>query len=150
MSRLTQHLSAIVLVALVLGCASNPPSDSAPRGDRSILTAQQLDEHNFQNAYEAVQALRSNWLQPRGPDSFQAPSQVWVYLDNIRLGDVETLRSIHPRTILEIRHFDPNAATARWGVGHSAGVIYITSFPGVKPMPSSPPEVIQAGSGDLP
>ena len=96
-------------------------------------------EHHFQSAYEAVEALRGQWLQARGPDSFSTPSQVWVYMDNVRLGDVESLRGVHPSTILSIRHFDANAATARWGVGHAAGVIYIQTFPSAAPMPATPP-----------
>jgi hypothetical protein len=143
MGHLKQQLSAIAVAALVAGCASTPPGGRAPRGDRNLVTQEQLLEQNFQSAYDAVEALHSNWLRARGPDSFQSPTEVLVYLDNVKLGDVSTLRTIHPRTIREIRHFDGNEATARWGIGHGAGVIFLTSFPGT--VTSSPPEVIQAG-----
>jgi hypothetical protein len=144
MRRLMRKLSAVVVTAVLLSCVGHPPSQSAPRGDRNTLTQKQLTEQNFESVYDAVQALRSSWLQARGPDSFSTPSQVWVYMDNVKLGDVSTLRMIHPRTVLEVQHFDANAATARWGIGHSAGVIYLTTFTSTKSS-ASPPEVEQAG-----
>jgi hypothetical protein len=130
----------LALIGLASACAARQPTDEIPRRDRNTLTQEDLAAGHFPSAYEAVETLRSNWLHPRGPDSFQAPSQVWVYLDNVRLGDIQTLRGLHPSTILSIRHFDANGATARWGVGHAAGVIYVTTFQVAKPMPSSPPE----------
>jgi hypothetical protein len=141
--RQIHRLTALLLLASA--CAGNPQGESAPRSDRTTLTQKDLMEHHFQSAYEAVEALRGQWLQPRGPDSFSTPSQVWVYMDNVKLGDVESLRGVHPSTILSIRHFDANAATARWGVGHSAGVIYVQTYPSASPMPAAPPEVMQMG-----
>jgi hypothetical protein len=129
----------VLLLGIAPACAPRQPTDETPRRDRNTLTQDDLADRHFQSAYDAVEALRSNWLNPRGPDSFQTPSQVWVYLDNVRLGDVQTLRGIHPSTILSIRHFDANDATARWGIGHSAGVIYITGFKDPKRMPATPP-----------
>ncbi|GAC1466639.1 MAG: hypothetical protein PVSMB1_15900 [Gemmatimonadaceae bacterium] len=87
-----------------------------------------MTEAHYQTALEAVEALHPRWLTPRGPDSFRTPSEVWVYMDNVRLGDISTLKAIHPSTVKLIRRFDANAATARWGVGHAAGVIQIESF----------------------
>jgi hypothetical protein len=37
---------------------------------------------------------RSNWLSPRGPDSFVLPSVVWVYVDGVRAGGVEVLHTV--------------------------------------------------------
>jgi hypothetical protein len=93
-----------------------------------------LDQH-FQTAYEAVEALRSQWLQSIRLESFGTPPRVWVYQDNVRLGDVESLRGVAVNTILSIRRFSPNEATARWGVGHSAGAIYLETM-----TTSSPPK----------
>jgi hypothetical protein len=125
------RLAAALFLALT-GCASHPRSDGAPpvRGDRNTITREQLEEQHFDNALDALEALRPAWLQARGPDSFNSPTQVWVYIDNVRLGDVSTLRTIPARTISFIRHYDPNDATARWGVGHGAGVIFIGSWRG--------------------
>ena len=127
--RLVPHVMLTLGFAVnAVACATTPPSEGAPRVDRSVITQQEMLEKHFQSAYEAVSALRTNWLQTRGTDSFNTPSQVWVYVDNVKYGDVESLRGIHPSTILNIRHYDANEATARWGIGHGAGVIQVTTL----------------------
>jgi hypothetical protein len=120
--------SIAVLFVLAAGCAGNQARESAPRGDRNTLTQQEMLDSHFQNAYDAVESLRGQWLQARGTDSFYTPSQVWVYIDNVKLGAVETLRSLAVNSIVSIRHLGANEATARWGVGHSAGVIQVQTL----------------------
>ncbi len=110
------------------GCASAKTTIAASP-DRSTLTGEQLAELRVDNAYDAILALRSNWLQERGPDSINNPSKVIVVLDNVELGLVETLRTIPIRTITRIRHLDGVEANARYGVGHGAGAIVITTYP---------------------
>jgi hypothetical protein len=131
-----------LLLVLACACAGNPPGESAPRGDRNLLTQKELLDQHFLSAYDAVEALRSQWLQPRGPDSFVSPSQVWVYIDNVKLGNVESLRTVPVSTIMSIRHFSANEATARWGVGHAAGVIYVQTLSGGA-TPASSPEMVR-------
>jgi hypothetical protein len=125
------RFAAPILVALLLApaaCSSARSSSStAARSDRSLITAEQIFQHRFANAYEAVEALHSNWLLNKSADSFTTPSQVRVYVDNTFVGAVESLRSINPNTIQSIRHFDGIAATARWGLDHGAGVILVTT-----------------------
>jgi hypothetical protein len=94
-----------------------------------MLTREQLAEHRFTTAYEAVAALRSNWLETRGVDSFRTPSQVLVYMDNVRLGGVETLRGVAISAITYIQHYDGISATERWGFDHGAGVILVSTQP---------------------
>ena len=103
--------------------------NASPRIDRDLITREQIREHRFANAFEAVESLRANWLITRGTDSFSAPSEVRVYLDNTRLGGIASLRSIDPTTIAYIRHFDGISATARWGIDHGQGVIYVSTHP---------------------
>src|SRR5262249_478248 len=97
--------------------------------DRTTLTQTQFGEHQFNTAFDAIEALRSNWLKTRGTDSFQSPSQVRVYLDNVSLGDPACARTTAINTIVYIRYFDGIAATARWGLDHGAGVIYVSTRP---------------------
>ena len=126
-------LALAAVLALAAACSPPKPSttDVAPRADRNVLTADQLRTQAYQNAYEAVEALRTNWLKPRGLDSFNSPSVVVVYLDNVKLGGIETLRGLQLSTIHTIRHYDASAANARWGVGHASGAIQVmTMAPG--------------------
>ncbi|HEY9227093.1 MAG TPA: hypothetical protein VIP11_10630 [Gemmatimonadaceae bacterium] len=120
---------AILTISLMLDGCSRSATASAPRTDRSILSHEQLGDHRYSNAYDAVEALRSNWLNTRGTDSFRNPSQVRVYLDNVSLGDVQTLKTIAISAVVYIRYFDGVTATSRWGLNHGAGVIYVSTRP---------------------
>lgn len=130
MPRLLRNAIRLVCALLVAGCASHQTGEATPRRDRSILTGDELRAQHYNSAYEAIESLRSNWLQSRGPDSFQSPSIVWVYVDNTKLGGIETLRGLSVNAISSIQRLDANAATARWGVGHAAGVILVVTLPG--------------------
>jgi hypothetical protein len=118
-------LAASMLAAA--SCASSGTSSRRSR-DASLITREQIDEHHFTNAYDAVAALHSNWLLTKGTDSFASPSQVRVYVDNTFFGGVETLRNVDANTIRGIRYFDGIAATARWGMDHGQGVIQVTTI----------------------
>ncbi len=133
----------VVLAAafLVNGCAARGAPKTGDVRDHGMLTKEQIAENHFNTAYDAVESLRSNWLRARGTDSFQTPSEVLVYVDNTRLGGTDTLREIAANTIYYMRFFDGVAATGRWGVGHAAGVIYVSTHPvGVDPAPPMPPK----------
>jgi len=101
----------------------------APRADYSVLTQEQLAEQHFENLFEAVQTLRSNWLNDRGPDSFVTPSRIWVYLDNTRVGGVQSLAQISTRYVSSVQKLNGVDATARWGIGHGAGAISVMTWP---------------------
>lgn len=128
MRRSLRWLATLAVASLVAGCAS--AGAGAPRMDRNLLTREQILETNRQNAYEVVESLRSNWLRTRGPTSLQGPEAVvQVYIDDNRLGGVESLRTINTAMIQFIRWYDGIAATGRWGLDHGAGVIYVSTRP---------------------
>lgn len=141
-----------LVVALGWACRSPQPRQSR-RLDRSVLTREQMLDGKYVTVYDAVAALRSNWLRPRGPDSFVLPTVVWVYIDGTRAGGVETLHSIQPTLVNTVRFYDGPTATGRWGVDNGAGVIHISTWsegaPGVplpdstrpRPKPAAPPSV---------
>lgn len=142
MRHASRALGLAGLLALAAACAPPKPTttDVAPRSDRNVLTAEQIQSQTFQNAYEVVEALRTNWLRPRGTDSFQSPSVVIVYLDNVKLGGVETLRGLQLSNIQSIRHYDASSANARWGLGHASGAIQVlTVGGGANPPPDAAP-----------
>lgn len=116
----------LVLVGLlVLGCRSTAPG--SVRVDRNVITGVQIREHGFTNVFDAVQSLRSNWLLTKGPDSFRTPTEVQVYLDNVRMGGVQTLRTISTETVKWVRYYDGLAASARWGLDHGQGVVFVST-----------------------
>lgn len=119
----------IVLAVLVLcgACSSGQKTANLPRRDRNVITGEELMKGHFITVYDAVEALHPPWLDARGPDSFVTPSEVLVYLDNVKLGGVTHLRNLDRHSIRYIRHYDGVAATARWGMGHAAGVIFVST-----------------------
>ena len=128
-----RHMSvrriAAAVSLLAVGCLK--PSPGGPVGDRSVITRQEIEANHFATLYDVVQGLRLTWMQARGPDSFQPGSstQVVVYLDDTKLGGVETLRNINLASVMSVKHFDAADATSRWGLGHGAGVIYVSTYP---------------------
>lgn len=115
---------------LLAACAARTPASTRVAPDRNIITQQEILEHKFETLYDAIAALRPVWLQARGANSLQSTStQVQVYLDNNHLGGVETLNTISLGSVVYIRHYDGVAATARWGLDHGQGVIYVSTHP---------------------
>ena len=136
--------------ALAVGAACYAPraGTSSRRLDRTVITREEMLKGNYSSIYDAVAAMRSMWLQPRGVDSFTNPSIVWVYVDGARVGDVSVLREMPPRLVNTVRFYDGPQATSRWGVDNAAGVIHVSTWSegaaGI-PVPDStrrkPPEI---------
>jgi len=120
--------TALTACVLCAACLSHPGQTTTNRLDRTVITRDQMLQANYSSLYDAVAALRSQWLQPRGPDSFVAPSVVWVYVDNARVGDVSVLRTMQPRMVNTVRFYDGPSATSRWGVDNAAGVIHVSTW----------------------
>ena len=118
---------AIVVIAVGAGCRTIS-SGEARRVDRSVITREQMIKGAYVTVFDAVAALHSNWLRPRGPDSFVLPSVVWVYIDGTRAGGVEVLHNIQPKLVNTVRFYDGPTATGRWGVDNGAGVIHVSTW----------------------
>ena len=124
---------SVLLGLVAIACAGQACAGHGAargRGDSSMITREQIIASHYNSAYEVVEALHGNWLRSRGANSFQAPGEVVVYMDNSRLGGTDTLRGISATTIGSIRFIDANAAQARWGIGHTQGVIYVATHLG--------------------
>ena len=118
------HLSSCALV-LSAGCLHQSPATATT--DPSVITREQIAVNHFATAYDVVEGMHQNWMQTRGPDSFASPTQVIVYLDGVRLGGIAALRNIPAGDVAYIRHYNGIDATARWGLDHGAGVIFVAT-----------------------
>ncbi len=115
------------LIAALAGCA---PSLQHEHVDLQTLTREQMAPSHFRTAYEAVEALRSNWFNVRTNTVVGlSGGNVMVYMDNVRLGGIEELQTIPIGAVTYIRHFDAVEATTRWGLDHTQGVIYVSTHP---------------------
>ncbi len=116
-------LLAVSLVA-VTACATTRVRTHT---DREVITREQMLENKFVTVYDAVAALHSNWLNVR-PNTINATQEdVAVYYDATRLGNPSELRNIRVTDVQYVEHLDAVAATQRYGVGHSQGVILVSS-----------------------
>lgn len=126
----------------VLCVVASACSSAEPRSDREflspdLLTRLQIEDVRASNAFEAVQRLKSHWLQPKGraqlPSASGTPqfeeTPVLVYLDGQRMGTVEQLQRIEIAVIHSIRYFSPAEASTRWGFNHGGGVIEVLTRP---------------------
>jgi hypothetical protein len=125
--RVRRYLVAITAPAVLAACARPVVDAPAPERSFSVITHDQIVRSHFQTAYDAVEALHSNWLQQRGTDSFIQPGIVHVYMDDVNLGGVDELQAITPASVAYIQFYDAIHATQRWGLGHTQGVIYVSS-----------------------
>lgn len=116
-------LLALLLFTAACGSSAGEESGPAPRRSPSVISSEELARTTWNNAYDIVQNLRPNWLRRRA--GLGASNELLVYMDETRLGGVSVLRNIEKPSIQELRYVDPNAATNRWGLGHSAGAIQI-------------------------
>jgi hypothetical protein len=82
------------------------------------------------DAYELLQRLRPQFLRSRGSVSMRNSSSSYpiVYLNDVRHGNVNSLRDILAVDIEEIRYISGADATTRWGTGHGSGVILVRTM----------------------
>lgn len=116
-----------VLGLACAGGAPPPPELISNRRRADLISEEEIERARYANAYEVVQALRSNWLRERGPDSFTNPGRVLVYRDDIKMGGVEVLRMMPTAEISFIRFYDGLQASGRWGLDHGNGVIFVST-----------------------
>jgi hypothetical protein len=119
---------AFATLFLAASCAS---SGGGQRSSGNVINSEQIAATRAQNAYEIVEQLQPTWLVSRGPQSLTDPGAphptASVYLDGMRAGDLEYLRTIAANNIAEIRYYTASEASARFGMGHPRGVIAVTS-----------------------
>lgn len=128
-SALAGLLTAAGVAWSVAGCVTAASRPHAPHLNREVLSREELQSTHLMYAYDAVAALRSNWLLER-PNTFRGtPNEVVVYVDGVRLGGLSELRAISLGPVYYIRHYDSLEATERWGVGHTQGAIFISTHP---------------------
>ena len=143
-------LSSVLLV--VSACASSGTSGSTSpkitttttppptRGGPDLITAQEIASagKSYSTAYELVESLRPTMLRSRastmtyntssGTSTNDAASiSVIAFVDDVRLGAVESLRQVPASQVKEIRYINGRDATTKWGTGYTSGVIQVIS-----------------------
>lgn len=124
---MVRTISGILLTAAVAACGASAPAQ--PRATRSVITAEEISSLNVTNAWEVIQHLRPDYLRSRGSVSIrnQAAQFAVVYVNGMRAGGLDELRSVRAGDVANIRFISAADATTRWGTGHTGGVIEITT-----------------------
>ena len=131
--------AAPLILALVAACAGHQaePGAAAPRQDRRIIGAEELQQAMAQNLTNADQLLRSRrpeWLSSsplhsgmagRMSRGVQWQQDVAVWMDGQRLGGPEVLRTILLSWLREVRLLSPSEAQAQLGLDNLGGAILL-------------------------
>lgn len=124
-------LAAGGLLRLGGECGNATPALAMPTApvngmDRPITLEEITQSGVTGSVYDVVFALRRPWLNLRGVDGLSGDGDTMkLYLDNVRLGDVEQLRTMSVEHVLSITHYSGPDATYRWGAGNVHGAIEV-------------------------
>ena len=119
---------AAFVVVLCWGCATTQMRGSTSSAD--VIVRSELAPLGSMSTLEALQRVRPRFLQPRAASGAMSRSAEYpkVYLDNVPLESVNGLRTVPVSEVFEIRYLDANDATTRYGTGHTAGAILVTTL----------------------
>jgi hypothetical protein len=106
--------------------------------DPLVISATDVDaiRGRVDNAFDVVRLLRPSMLVARG--SRPSPGsrlsvmpndqhQIHVYLDRVAVGGIEMLQRVPKEAIVRVEWLSSIDATIRYGAGHMAGVIDVTT-----------------------
>jgi hypothetical protein len=110
------------------GCAPVQGGDSL-RANSSIISEEEIRASSGSTVFDVVERLRPLWLRTGPQRSSNLPTEVVVIVNDMYFGTAESLRSMSPETIYELRYLDAAAATARLprieASRHVAGAIVV-------------------------
>lgn len=131
MPRLTYLIALFVLLGTAACATTQRPPQSGVSSNRIVIDELPVSVSSF-SAYEIVEHYRPHWLQKRGPASFNAPTDVAVYLDGnrSRFGPPSALRQLPAMDIVEIEHLSGSEAQAKYGLNNIHGAIVVHTHPG--------------------
>ena len=140
------HSLARTAVALLLGLAglqATAEAQARPKADRNRLTSEEIRARPGATVHDLIRSKRPSWLSVRGSATFEtrtvqdpysaspkpmtvgAEPQIIVYVDDVRRGSQEVLRSMSTDDVESIERLDAASATQRFGTGHEHGAIVI-------------------------
>ena len=114
----------LVVAACGGGSSQATTTSRTVRGPADVISEAEINAGVYQSALEVVQNLRPNMMRPRSGAGAQP---VMLYLDDVRMNDLNGLATIPANRVKEIRYINARDATTRWGTGHDSGVILVTT-----------------------
>lgn len=121
--RLRFLIGALAVGLFATACVSGgsaSPSRSRARGSANLIVEPEIAAAGAETALKVIERLRPTMLQTRG-------NTIKVYLNGSLIGNTSMLTSIQAISIKQIEYLNGYDATTRFGTGHDAGVILVTS-----------------------
>lgn len=105
---------------IIAGCA--PAGETTRQSQRGPVTLTQIEASGVStSAYDILQSLRPEWITSMRGEPV-------IYVDNVRHGNsVQSLRSIAAQNVGRIERMTSTQASNRFGPGHMAGAILVTT-----------------------
>ncbi|MEX2571483.1 MAG: hypothetical protein WD737_09250 [Gemmatimonadota bacterium] len=120
-------------------CATAGTGGGSNGGDADMIVREEMESGSYESLFNAVETLRPAWLRTRPATTFRlptrerldgtlesyAPNETVVYLDNVRLGGIDSLHTLQVEQIDFVERLRPIDATQAWGTDHPAGAIHV-------------------------
>jgi hypothetical protein len=116
-------LASVAVIAFAAACATG----KAPASQHNVVTSEELARAGDVTLYEALGQLRPAFLRSRGnlPGATTPAAPIQVYIDGMRMGEIDHLRQIVAKSVLEVRFLEPQQAIARFGGNNSGGALIV-------------------------
>lgn len=126
------HAGLVCLALVTTACASGGSASPGRANElHTRLTASEIRQSRFDNAYDAVRHLRPMFLNSRGPTSaLAAPAEdILVIINGQVLGGVDELRAIEAVEVLWVRRLTASDVYFRLGRTAPSGGIEVRTVP---------------------
>jgi len=107
-----------------------PVVTGAP-GHRDMLFDAEIQTNRIpgMTVYDLIAQLRPEYLRSRGSNTLRnlTPPTAIVYLDGVKYGSLDQLRSMSADHISQVQYLSASNATTRFGMDHTGGAILVTT-----------------------
>lgn len=125
-------LGACLASACLGAAACAPPSTLAGAPSRNLLRAAEVPaSYRTFTLLDMLRDIRPEFLQNRAHTTrVGGPTEPVVYVNGLRLMELDMLRHVATRSLVEVRYVRGVDAVARYGLDHEAGVMLVTAKTG--------------------
>jgi TonB-dependent Receptor Plug Domain len=144
--RPVRRVARVLALSVTLGLPACASGSGGGGGGASanVITQRQIDDAGVDDTYQLIQRYKSRWLRPArnqnitsgttagsltgGSDGDVVAGQelyARVFVDDHPYGEIDSLRSIDPRSIESIEFISSTDATTRYGTGYIGGIIQV-------------------------
>jgi hypothetical protein len=120
-------------VAISTACATAPGRKNvghtrpASHSSSEVVTSEELSTLGVQTLYDAIQRLRPEYFRT-SPPTFASPrgTLTVVYINGVRMGGMDAMRSITSGSVHEVRYLRPGQAQLQYREYIGASIIDVT------------------------